>query len=209
MDELSLRQHQSISKDHFDALYDRDIDPWAYQTSSFEAKKRASTIEALAGRTFTRALEFGCSIGVLTVDLSAHCETLVGVDGSQAACKSARDRLSDHPHVKIVQAHFPKDIAKLHTLGQFDLIVLSEVLYFFSNDDLHMLADYVCDALLPNGLCIVVNFDGETEAGFSGAEARQIFAQLTSQRLIRTHFQTFDGYEIATFVQSSALSALS
>ena len=209
MDDLSLRQHRSISKDHFDALYDRDIDPWAYQTSSFEAKKRASTLDALSGKTFTRALEFGCSIGVLTVDLSAHCETLVGVDGSQAACKSARDRLSDHPHVKIVQAHFPKDIAKLHTLGQFDLIVLSEVLYFFSNDDLQMLADYICDALLPDGLCVVVNFDGETDAGFSGAEARQIFEQLTSQRLMRTHLKTFDGYEIATFTHLSISGALS
>lgn len=199
MTDFASRHHDSVHGSHFDALYADKSDPWDYQTSPFEAEKRLKTIEALRGRTFQAGLELGCSIGVLTADLSLHCETLVGVDGSPIACNLARDRLSDRPHVQILQARFPEGLEKLVALGPLDLIVLSEVLYFFSYEDMTALAAYVKSSLTADGLCIVVNFDGDTQAGFSGIEANQLFEQLTTAALEQVSFETCTGYQVVTY----------
>lgn len=201
MIDLGSRQHKTVQGDHFDALYTNKPDPWDYQTSPFEARKRAKTIEALGERTFQAGLELGCSIGVLTTNLAPHCETLVGVDGSPLACDLARVRLADYLNVEIVQARFPDDLETLTALGERDLIVLSEILYFFSTDDIAALASYVCATLSQDGLCVVVNFDGETQAGFSGVEANQLFAQLSHGTLEQTSLKTYEGFQVVTYQQ--------
>ena len=81
----------------FDDLYAADPDPWKFASSPYEAAKYDATIEALQGRRFTSALEIGCSIGVLTDRLSAHCDTLLAIDVAEAAldqAKTARARTS-------------------------------------------------------------------------------------------------------------------
>jgi predicted TPR repeat methyltransferase len=199
MTELRNRQHKSVPASHFDTLYKNQSDPWDYRSSPFEARKRAATIDALGQNTFERALELGCSIGILTEALAGHASTLVGVDGSALACEQARARLAHLQHVRIVQARFPEDRQRLDTLGPFDLIVLSEVLYFFSSEDMAVLADYVGSALTGGGLCLVVNFDGETCAGFSGLEASALFADLTAEHLEPVRFETCTGFKIEMY----------
>jgi predicted TPR repeat methyltransferase len=199
MSKLQSRRHETVPGDHFEALYTHKPDPWDYQTSAFEANKRSKTIDALDDRTFQAGIELGSSIGVLTNDLAPHCETLVAVDGSPLACALARKRLADLHNVEILQARFPDDLDKLVGLGPRDLIVLSEVLYFFSSADMTILANYVCKALTDNGLCLVVNFDGDTQSGFSGVEANELFAQLTTATLEQVTLQTYDGFQIATY----------
>lgn len=206
MSKLQSRRHETVPGDHFEALYTNKPDPWDYQTSAFEANKRGKTIEALEGRTFQAGIELGCSIGVLTNDLAHRCETLVAVDGSPLACDLARVRLANLSYVDILQARFPDDLDKLLALGPRDLIVLSEVLYFFSSADMEVLANFVGNVLTEDGLCLVVNFDGDTQSGFSGVEANQLFAQLTEATLEQVTLQTYDGFEIVTY-HSKALAS--
>jgi predicted TPR repeat methyltransferase len=203
MTELRNRQHKSVPGSHFDTLYSNHSDPWNYHSSPFEARKRAATIEALGHRTFERALELGCSIGILTAELARHAEALVGVDGSALACEKARMHLAASPHVQIVQARFPEERAALEVLGQFDLIVLSEVLYFFSSADMAALADYVGLALREGGMCLVVNFSGDTRAGFSGLEASALFADLTADFLKPMRFDSYTGFKVETYRRRS------
>ena len=51
---------------YFDSLYAAEADPWAFATSDYEREKYAATLAALPRPHYARALEIGCSIGVLT-----------------------------------------------------------------------------------------------------------------------------------------------
>ena len=60
------RSTQTISPDYFEDLYAADIDPWKFASSGYEREKYAQTLAALPEARYPRALEVGCSIGVLT-----------------------------------------------------------------------------------------------------------------------------------------------
>jgi predicted TPR repeat methyltransferase len=199
MNDLNSRKHETVPADHFESLYTKKTDPWDYKTSSFEAYKRSKTVGVLNGRAFNKGLELGCSIGVLTAELAAHCQSLIGVDGSQTACDLARTALKNYPNVRIIQARFPEDVRVLEALGQLDLLILSEVLYFFSANDMQALASYVRTSLIAGGQCIVVNFDGDTQAGFSGFEADQLFAHLTEDCLKLVSRDIYIGFQVVSY----------
>jgi hypothetical protein len=55
--------------------------------------------------------------------------------------------------------------------GRFDLIVLSEVLYFFTKADLDRLAGHMVRAVKPGAEVILVHWTGETDYPLSGDDA--------------------------------------
>lgn len=154
----------SVPREHFEALYARAPDPWEYETNDYEKDKYAKTLSMLPLQRYGRALELGCSIGVLTALLAKRCNELIGVDCAAAAVDAARLRLSGEPHVVIRQMQAPAEMPE----GLFDLIVLSEVLYFFADPDLVLIAGFVRERLRPGGTCILVNFLGDTESPQTG-----------------------------------------
>jgi SAM-dependent methyltransferase len=157
----------SIPREHFETLYARAPDPWEYETNGYEKEKYADTLAILPRTRFARGMELGCSIGVLTSLLAARCDDLIGVDFASAAIEAARLRLARQPHVSIQQLQAPLQMPQ----GTFDLIVLSEVLYFFDDADLGLIAAFVSDRLRPGGACILVNFLGDTESPQTGDQA--------------------------------------
>ena len=88
--------------------------------------------QRLGTRRFHRALEVGCSIGVLTERLAGRCDQVVGVDFVAAAVASARARCAPYPGLSIEQMQVPQQWPE----GRFDLILFSEVLYFLNESDL-------------------------------------------------------------------------
>ena len=74
------------------------------------AAKYAATVEALGDRRFGRALEVGCSIGVLTELLAARCDALLAVDVSVRAVERARARLTGAPHVRVERRTLPEEL---------------------------------------------------------------------------------------------------
>ena len=157
----------SVPLDHFEALYARTPNPWGYETNAYEQEKYRRTLSLLPCERYARGLELGCSIGVMTTLLALRCDELVGVDGVPAAVEAARQRLRDKPHVHIVQGQLPSEMPQ----GTFDLIVLSEVLYFFVDEDLTIITDFVIQRLRAGGTCILVNFRGDTESPQTGDDA--------------------------------------
>jgi len=169
-----MSKGQSLDVIYFDALYSKDADPWAFETSAYEADKYAKTVEALDGRRYGRGLEVGCSIGVLTRALAGAVDDLIAVDISAIPLRSAASRNHDLTNVRFQFGALPRELPS----GPFDLIILSEVLYYLSPSDLDAAADGVRQALAPGGDVLMVHWLGDTDYPLTGDEAAlQFIAQ--------------------------------
>lgn len=169
----------SFSPDYFEQLYANDDDPWRFASSDYERSKYAATLEALKGSHFGAAFEVGCSIGVLTRMLAPKCESLLAVDVSQIALTRARRRCSALRNVAIARMRIPTDWPEV----QFDLILLSEVLYFLGPEDVRKSACHTVHSLSPRGKVLLVNWLGETDYPCGGDEAADLFLSTTDQAL--------------------------
>lgn len=157
-------------KSYFEELYAKHNDPWCYDTCDYEIDKRADTLTFL-GDSYRRACEVGCSNGVLTKQLAPLCHELIGIDVAEAATVQARERLAGWSNVEIKLMHLPHQDLD----GAFDLLVLSEVLYFLSATELAAMAGLAARRMVPGGDVIVVSYDGETQTGLTGRQATDLF----------------------------------
>jgi len=120
-----------LPRSYFDDLYSSSADPWGLATRSYEARKYAITVASLPRLRYRRIYEPGCSIGVLTRLLAARGGTVVASDISLAALATAR-QAGLPSNVSLEQATAPEEWPP----GRFDLIVLSELGYYFDEADL-------------------------------------------------------------------------
>lgn len=175
---MNGRADASLQPRYFDKLYAEDADPWQFETSAYEAAKYDATLAALPIERFASALEVGCSIGVLTERLASRCDELLALDVSEQALDHARQRCRDLPHIRFEKGQIPQDWPD----GRFDLIMLSEVLYYLDRDDLGRLATRVCLSLVPGGTVLMVHWLGETDYPLSGDVAVEHFTSRLERR---------------------------
>jgi SAM-dependent methyltransferase len=162
-----MRQNRSLDVAYFEDVYNAALDPWGFADSPYEDAKYAHTIDALGSERAARALEVGCSIGVLTRRLASVCDAVMATDVARAPLEAARRRCEDLDHVTFRQvAAAPESF-----VGSFDLIVLSEVLYYWDDADLARVAAAMDRALLPGGRVLLVHWLGETNYPKSADEA--------------------------------------
>jgi cyclopropane fatty-acyl-phospholipid synthase-like methyltransferase len=158
---------------HFEQLHRTHSDPWAVLTSAYEREKYQATLQALAHARYRHALELGCSVGGLTRLLADHCTSLTSVDTSSTALQRARDNCQAK-HVRFVQAHLPDGDWQ----DRYDLIVLSEILYYFSPADLVRLAERLRACIEPGKTDIVaVHWTGDTDYPLTGDDATELCRQ--------------------------------
>jgi predicted TPR repeat methyltransferase len=162
-----MRREHSIEPEYFEALYKDKGDPWEFETSPYEAAKYDETLAALPKERFENGLEVGCANGVLTARLGARCDALLALDVSETAVAAARQRCADQPHIRIEQRRLPEDAPS----GTFDLILLSEVVYYWDSADIVRLAAYVHSAATSGGYVMLVHWIGETDYPKSGDDA--------------------------------------
>ena len=183
---------QSRSADHFRQIYRSNPDPWAFASSPYEQAKYRQTMAALGDRHFTAGLEVGCSIGILTTLLAARCDTLLGLDLVEEPLQAARTRCANQPHVQFAQMQVPNQWPG----RRFDLIVLSEVLYFLSERDIDRCAEHALRVLLPNPVVVMVNWLGSTQDPTSGDAAAERFIAATSLQLEVKGQERHEGYRL-------------
>jgi SAM-dependent methyltransferase len=164
---------------HFEALYRSNPDPWSFTTSAYEQQKYEATLSALGSQRFQMALEVGCSIGVLTERLSSRCDRIIGLDFAPSAVAAARARCAPYPNIRIEQMQVPQQ----WPLGQFDLILFSEVLYFLNESDLMETCAHTGRSILPGGRVLLVNYTGETDDPGTGDTAASFFIKATAPYL--------------------------
>jgi SAM-dependent methyltransferase len=153
------RRRQSIDADYFEGLYRADTDPWGFATSAYEQAKYDATLAALGTERSRRALEVGCAIGVLTARLALVCDHLLAVDVSETALAAARSRCADLANVELRKMSLPAEAPD----GQFDLIVLSEVAYYWDDVDLARMGELLKRIMQPGGRVLLVHWTGETD----------------------------------------------
>lgn len=174
-----IRNRSSRDAAHFQSLYDADPDPWHFRTSEYEQAKYRKTLEALPTRRFGSAFEVGCSVGVLTHLLAPRCDALLAVDIVEQPLSDARAACADQPWVRFSRMRVPDEWPG----GTFDLVVLSEVLYFLSPKDVAKVADRVLASLDATGLVLLVNWRGRSGDPCTGDEAADLFIERTAERL--------------------------
>lgn len=155
----------TLTEHFFDTFYDGRHDPWGFESRWYEIRKRAITVASLPRPLFTSALEIGCSIGVLTEELAGRCARLLAVDIAEQPLVRARARLADQSHVTFRRLDAAHDWPE----GSFDLIVMSEVAYYWSRDDLVRVLDRIGSALTADGVLVACHWrhpvDGYPERG--------------------------------------------
>lgn len=165
------RHRQTLPDDYFAGIYASDPDPWGFTTSPYERDKYAATLASLPRARYRSAFEPACSIGVFTRALSERCDRLLATDPVAAAVAAAGARCADRPGIEIRQGAVPAGWPE----GRFDLIVLSEFLYFLAPADLADLARRAGEAIEPGGDIVLVHWLGETDYPQSGDGAAEGF----------------------------------
>jgi trans-aconitate methyltransferase len=156
---------KTVSDEHFLGMYLAKDDPWDLATKWHDQRKYAVTVASLPRGRYRRGYEPGCSIGLLTRLLAPRCDDLLATDSIEAAVEQAAAAVHDLPHVRVERATLP---AELPT-GTYDLIVIGDLLYYLSADDLQATVAGLVDRLEPGGDLVAVHFrDRENGGGYDG-----------------------------------------
>jgi len=186
--------NERLGREYFEGLYAASEDPWNFAASEYEQTKYARTLAELGGRTFRRALEAGASIGVFTEMLADRCEELLAVDVSERAVTAARRRLSGRGHVRVERRTLPEEMPE----GPFDLIVASEVLYYFPMEEMLTVLRGFERELARGGVLLAVHWRRETETyPLQGDEVHDLLAEHT--RLLNTESIIEPDYRLDLF----------
>jgi cyclopropane fatty-acyl-phospholipid synthase-like methyltransferase len=165
------RSAETLRPAYFDAIYASDSDPWKFASSAYERDKYAATLAALPRARYASAFEVGCSIGVLTHDLAFRCDKLLAVDAAEAPLRDAVNRCAELPKVRLERMFVPDQWPE----AVFDLIVLSEIVYYLHAADVKRLAERVATTLQREGDVVLVHWIGQTNYPLSGDEAAERF----------------------------------
>ena len=91
---------------------------------------------------------------MLTALLAPRCDTLLACDAVPEAVASAGARTAGLPGVRVEQRAIPGQ----WPAGSFDLIVLSELLYYFGDADLGQVLGLAIGSLRPGGQLLAVHW---------------------------------------------------
>ena len=139
---------------YFERMYSADPDPWSFASRWYDRRKHRLTAAMLPRRRYRSGFEPGCSTGGLTERLAPSCDRLLAVDAVGSAVATADARLAGLPHVTVEQAQMPGD----WPAGPFDLVVLSELGYYFDDAELDELLGRAVASLEPGGDLVAVHW---------------------------------------------------
>ena len=144
---------------HFQQLYEQDADPWKVRERWYEQRKRNLMLACLPQQRYRHAFEPACGNGELTAALAQRADAVLATDLSAEAVRLTRQRLQelepgDAGRVAVRQQAAPREWPD----GAFDLIVLSEVVYYLPEHEVLQLRDRCAEALTTDGTLVLCHW---------------------------------------------------
>jgi len=136
-----------LSAQAFEARYRGRRDPWSFEDSAYELNRYRTIITSLRMAAYGTVYEPGCSIGVLTHQLGGMAKRVIACDFAPTAVEQAKLRCADQPNVEVICA----DLRTFAPDMELDLIVFSEIGYYFSAEELSRMAGELAARLVPDG----------------------------------------------------------
>jgi trans-aconitate methyltransferase len=155
------------SSQFFEAKYRGGGDPWNFAADAYELARYRTILQALSPARYRHAWEPGCSIGVLTEQLAEICERVDACDFASGAVEQARTRCINLPGVHIRCASLADDAPIAH----FDLIVLSEIGYYFTPDEWQQQVARIVNAMQPGATLLAAHWLGHSPDHLQGGDA--------------------------------------
>ncbi len=181
---VNIAQPNTLKPDYFDEVYAASADPWGFETKPYEQAKYADTVRSLPRERYKNVFEIGCSLGVLTAMLAPRCDRLLAVDGSEAPLARARERCHSLPQVRIEQMQVPDRFPD----EPFDLILVSEVGYYWSPDDFAQAQREILAHLLPGGQLMLVHWTPPVhDYPLTGDEVHEAFLKTEGLKPLSGH----------------------
>jgi len=134
-------------------------DPWYFTHDVYEQSRYDTTIAAMEGRRYERAFEPGCSVGELTRRLAKQCRHVDAIDISATAIDRAKRRCREFPNVDLIVGKVPHQTPD----GVFDLVVFSEIGYYFEQASLQVLGDMLVRRIQVSGTLLAVHWLGRSK----------------------------------------------
>jgi predicted TPR repeat methyltransferase len=182
---------RSVPPEYFDAKYTQKLDYWDFESSIYEANKYSDTLQSLPARSYRNAFEIGCSIGVLTAQLATRSANLLAIDVADRALEAARVRCATLSNVHIAKMRFPRERPPSST--RFDLIIISEVGYYWSLDELNAAQGAIDEQLEVGGHLVLVHWTPPvSDYPLTGDEVHESFMLCPWLRFL-------DGHRAATY----------
>jgi SAM-dependent methyltransferase len=138
---------------YFDTYWTSD-DPWSQVGRWSELRKFDLTVASLPRARYRRAFEPGCGTGLLTERLAPRCDEVVARDRHARAAAVTGRRCARFAHVDVA----PGAVPDAWPDGAFDLVVLSEVLYYLDDAALASTLAATAAALVAGGDLVAVHF---------------------------------------------------
>ncbi|WP_231426138.1 bifunctional PIG-L family deacetylase/class I SAM-dependent methyltransferase [Pedobacter sp. Leaf250] len=193
MERKKINPNATLSEDYFESLYTNSDDPWNFEKSEYERKKYEASLAAIPKLLYINALEIGCSIGIFTSLLGVYCKSLTAIDISKTALEKAKLRSLNSPHIKFKLGGIPGDFPN----ENFDLIVMSEVGYYLSMEDLLVTRNLIENQLNSDGILLLVHWTHfVVDYPISGDDVHECLKQST---LTHLEGSRSDDYRIDVF----------
>ena len=178
---------------HLLGLYAAGDDPWDFRGSAYEAERLDAVARALRPHRLGAVLELGCGNGELARRIAPRAAGYTGLDAVPAALAAARRAV---PGGRFREAFLPCALPPPPGGGAYDLVVLSEVLYFLAPRAIRAVAAAI-DRGHPRCAVLAVTWRGPTGHRLDGERALAAFAGATRRR--RRSVRLTRGYRIAAF----------
>jgi SAM-dependent methyltransferase len=172
-----------VARSYFDQLYRANPDPWGFASRWYEQRKYRLTLDALPQPRYRSGFEPGCSIGVLTALLAERCQRLIAADAVPSAIDDARHRLGPAANVDLRVLSIPEEWPE----ASYDLIVLSEIAYYFDQPGLDDVLLKTSRDLEAGGTLVAVHWTGPTDYPLTGHQVHRRIAEIPTLEQVVEH----------------------
>jgi len=148
----------TTSQAFFEQKYKATPDPWNFGSSSYELMRYDAILNAMGDRHFAYAFEPGCSVGVLTEKLAQRCDRVDAMDISPTAVAQAKQRCQELTNTYITC----DSLSQWSEQTPFDLLIFSEIGYYFEEPTLRTILRGLVSKLAPSGLFVACHWLGHS-----------------------------------------------